>query len=43
MRQMMVVGYLTLATYTCFMGTFLAVFVPQKCIHTSSDTSRGNT
>ena len=30
-RKLMVVGYLTLATYTCFIGTFLAVFVPQRC------------
>lgn len=31
LRQCLVVGYLIYATYIVFVGTFLAVFVPQRC------------
>lgn len=30
-RKAMVAGYMLIALYTCFVGTFLAVFVPQLC------------
>ena len=41
-RKAMVVGYMLVAVYTCFVGTFLAVFVPQRC-DTAVPSRGGNT